>query len=60
MLLWLWLRPAAAVAAPGWELPDAAALALKRKKKKRWRLFSYTLKGRDYSVCFVYLEYSIA
>ena len=38
MLLWLWCRPAAAVPIQrlAWELPFAAAVALKKKKKKTY------------------------
>ena len=36
MLPWLWRRPAAAVpdGSPAWELPYAAHVALKKKKKR--------------------------
>jgi len=40
VLLWLWCRPAAAalIRPIAWELPYAAGVALKRKKKKEKNL----------------------
>ena len=55
-MLWLWLAAAALIRPLAWELPYAAGVALKEKRKKKEKkiMSSFLIKGKDHvSISFI-------